>query len=35
VENHEVLAHEEWVEARKAFLVKEKEFTRLRDAISK
>ena len=35
MENHEVLAHEEWVEARKAFLVKEKEFTRLRDAISK
>ena len=35
MENHKVLAHEEWVEARKAFLVKEKEFTQLRDAISK
>ncbi|MEE8516510.1 MAG: DUF899 family protein, partial [Alphaproteobacteria bacterium] len=35
MENHKVLSHGAWVEARKAFLAKEKDFTRLRDAISK
>jgi len=29
-----VVTHEEWIEARKAFLAKEKEFTRLRDELS-
>lgn len=29
-----VISHSEWIEARKAFLVKEKEFTKLRDQIS-
>ena len=32
---HEVVQHEEWVEARKALLAKEKEFTRLRDELSR
>ena len=31
---HTVVAHDEWVEARKALLAKEKEFTRLRDELS-
>ena len=31
---HKVVSHEEWVEARKTFLAKEKEFTRLRDQLS-
>ncbi|MBT5238965.1 MAG: DUF899 domain-containing protein [Rhodospirillaceae bacterium] len=31
---HSVVSHEEWVEARKAFLAKEKEFSRLRENIS-
>ncbi len=31
----EIVSHNEWIEARKAFLTKEKEFTRLRDEISK
>jgi len=35
MENHEVLRHDEWVEARKALLTKEKELTRLRDELSK
>ena len=35
MQTHKVVTHEEWVKARKAFLAKEKEFTRLRDAISK
>ncbi|WP_138378947.1 DUF899 domain-containing protein [Luteithermobacter gelatinilyticus] len=30
-----VVSHEEWVKARKDFLVKEKEFTRLRDELSR
>jgi predicted dithiol-disulfide oxidoreductase (DUF899 family) len=33
--NHKVLPHGPWIEARKELLAKEKEFTRLRDAISK
>ena len=32
---HPVVSHEQWLSARKAFLVKEKEFTRLRDEISR
>jgi len=32
---HEVLTHKEWVAARKKHLTKEKEFTRLRDQLSK
>lgn len=31
---HEVVQHQEWVEARTALLAKEKEFTRLRDELS-
>jgi len=31
---HKVVAHDAWLEARKQFLVKEKEFTRLRDQLS-
>ncbi len=31
---HRVVSHEEWVQARKAFLEKEKEFTKTRDALS-
>jgi predicted dithiol-disulfide oxidoreductase (DUF899 family) len=34
MENHRVVSTEEWVEARKAHLAKEKEFTRLRDELS-
>jgi len=30
-----IVTHEEWINARKEFLVKEKEFTRLRDELSK
>ena len=32
--NHRVVSHKEWLEARTAFLAKEKEFTRLRDELS-
>ena len=32
---HRVLTHDDWVSARKALLAKEKEFTRLRDALSR
>jgi predicted dithiol-disulfide oxidoreductase (DUF899 family) len=35
VNGHEVVSHEQWLEARTAFLVKEKEFTRLRDELSR
>ena len=31
---HEVVGHDEWIEARKALLAKEKEFTRRRDELS-
>ncbi len=34
MENHKVVPHGEWLEARQQFLVKEKEFTRLRDQVS-
>jgi predicted dithiol-disulfide oxidoreductase (DUF899 family) len=32
---HPVVSHEEWLSARTAFLAREKEFTRLRDALSR
>jgi predicted dithiol-disulfide oxidoreductase (DUF899 family) len=32
--NHPVVAHEQWLAVRTAFLAKEKEFTRLRDELS-
>src|SRR6266567_1762411 len=35
IQNHAVVSHEEWLSARKAFLAKEKEFTRLRDDLSR
>jgi len=35
MKNYKVVTHEGWVNARQAFLAKEKEFTRLRDEISK
>jgi predicted dithiol-disulfide oxidoreductase (DUF899 family) len=34
-EDHRVVSHEEWLEARTAFLAKEKEFTRMRDDIAR
>ena len=34
MENHKVVSHGEWIEARQQFLAKEKEFTRLRDQLS-
>jgi predicted dithiol-disulfide oxidoreductase (DUF899 family) len=34
-EHHEVVAHEEWLAARTALLSREKEFTRLRDDLSR
>jgi len=33
--DHPVVSHEEWLQARRALLEKEKEFTRLRDALSR
>ena len=35
ISGHRVASSEEWLEARKAFLAKEKEFTRLRDELSR
>jgi predicted dithiol-disulfide oxidoreductase (DUF899 family) len=35
MEKHRVVSREEWIEARKDFLAKEKEFTRLRDQLSR
>ena len=35
VENHAVVSHDQWLAARKAFLTKEKEFTHLRDELSR
>ncbi|MGI9168245.1 MAG: DUF899 family protein [Pyrinomonadaceae bacterium] len=35
IANHKVVSAEEWIEARKAHLAKEKELTRLRDQLSK
>ena len=34
MKNHKIVSRKEWLEARKAHLVKEKEFTRLRDRLS-
>jgi predicted dithiol-disulfide oxidoreductase (DUF899 family) len=34
IENHQVVSQEEWIEARKQHLAREKEFTRLRDQLS-
>lgn len=34
MKNHKIVSHEEWIDTRKAFLAREKEFTRLRDEIS-
>ena len=33
--DHRVVSHEEWLEARTAFLAREKEFTRLRDELNR
>ena len=33
-ENHKVVSSDEWIAARKQLLIKEKEFTRLRDQLS-
>lgn len=35
IKDHAVVSHEEWLSARTAFLAKEKEFTRLRDELSR
>src|SRR5947209_6492290 len=35
IKAHPVVSHEEWLSARTAFLAKEKEFTRLRDELSR
>ncbi|MGH2497843.1 MAG: DUF899 domain-containing protein [Ktedonobacteraceae bacterium] len=35
IKNHPVVSHEEWLAARTAFLAKEKEFTQLRDELSR
>ncbi len=32
---HTVVPHDEWIEARKAFLVREKEFARQREALAR
>ncbi len=34
MENHPVVSHEDWIEARKRLLIKEKEFSRLRDELT-
>jgi predicted dithiol-disulfide oxidoreductase (DUF899 family) len=34
VREHDVVAHDEWIDARKTLLAKEKDFTRLRDELS-
>jgi predicted dithiol-disulfide oxidoreductase (DUF899 family) len=34
VKSHKVVSHEEWLEPRRQFLAKEKEFTRLRDELN-
>src|SRR5258707_15548831 len=35
IKDHPVVSHDEWLSARTAFLAKEKEFTRLRDDLSR
>jgi len=34
MENHKVVSHDQWIDARRQFLMKEKELTRLRDQLS-
>ena len=34
IENHKVVSHREWIEARRELLKKEKTFTQLRDQLS-
>ena len=34
IDNHNVVSHDAWLEARQQFLAKEKEFNRLRDELS-
>lgn len=34
LKNHKIVSEEEWIKARKQFLIKEKEFTHLRDQLS-
>lgn len=34
MENHQIVSQAEWIRARKEFLIKEKEFTRLRDQLN-
>src|SRR6516164_7379631 len=34
MENHRVVSHDEWIDARKQFVASEKEVTRLRDRLS-
>jgi predicted dithiol-disulfide oxidoreductase (DUF899 family) len=33
-EDHTIVGHDKWIEARRALLIREKEFTRLRDELS-
>jgi predicted dithiol-disulfide oxidoreductase (DUF899 family) len=35
INDHAVVSHQDWLAARMAFLAKEKEFTRLRDELSR
>lgn len=35
IENHKVVSQDEWIEARKLLIAKEKQFTRLRDELSR
>ena len=35
VDGHKIVSHEEWIQARTAFLAKEKEFTLLRDELTR
>src|SRR5437879_10109897 len=35
ITNHPVVSHDEWLRVRKAFLAREKEFSKLRDAIAR
>ena len=35
MERHEIVSHDQWLEAREALLQKEKDFTRLRDELSR
>jgi predicted dithiol-disulfide oxidoreductase (DUF899 family) len=35
MEHHKVVSHDEWIAARKAYLVEEKDFSRARDALSR